>query len=72
MPGPRSANTADQDATGMPAEKRQCLHHLFEAQARQRPDAVAVSCGPVAVTYGAAQRAGKSSRSRIDIRRSAS
>lgn len=52
MPGHRSANPAEPDATGMPAAKRQCLHHLFEAQATRQPDAIAVSCGSASVTYG--------------------
>ena len=33
-----------------------CVHELFEAQARARPDATAISCGAVEISYGELNR----------------
>jgi len=39
------------NATDADYPRQQCLHELFEQQAQQRPDAVAVSCGQQQLTY---------------------
>ncbi|MFC4047500.1 amino acid adenylation domain-containing protein, partial [Dactylosporangium siamense] len=39
------------NATDAPIAEQHGVHELFEAQAARTPDAVAVRCGPVALTY---------------------
>ncbi len=44
--------TAEWNQTTAPYDKEATLHGLFEAQARQRPEALAVVCGARNLTYG--------------------
>ena len=44
------------NATQAAYPQEQCIHQLVEAQAAQRPDAVAVVCGAHQLTYGALNR----------------
>ena len=55
MTGNRSATPAE-TATAAAAAAGTCLHHQFEAQAKRRPDARAVSCGSTSLTYGELDR----------------
>jgi amino acid adenylation domain-containing protein len=55
MTGNRSAPSAD-SAAAASAASRECLHHLFETQADKNPDATAVSCAGVKLTYGELDR----------------
>ncbi len=50
MTGNRSATPAD-PAAASTAAAQGCLHHQFEQQAKQQPDAIAVSCGPERLSY---------------------
>ncbi|HEX6912045.1 MAG TPA: amino acid adenylation domain-containing protein, partial [Longimicrobium sp.] len=47
----RVTETWNRTDAAYPADR--CIHHLFEAQAARTPDAAAVVCGDVSVTYGA-------------------
>ena len=42
----------DWNATKTPYPREQCIHQLFEEQARQRPDSVAIVCNDREMTYG--------------------
>jgi amino acid adenylation domain-containing protein len=44
------------NATRAPYPTDRCLHHMFEAQVRYTPDAVAVVCGDESLTYGELNR----------------
>lgn len=44
------------NATTAPFPDRHCLHHLFEAQAAERPDAIAISFEGQNLTYGELNR----------------
>ena len=51
MTGTRPAKPASQNASASKVMNRLCLHQLFESQARNRPDAIAVSCGADSISY---------------------
>jgi amino acid adenylation domain-containing protein len=42
--------------TQTPSEPAGCVHELFEAQARQAPERLAITCGPDQLTYGELNR----------------
>ena len=51
MTGTRSAKPASQSPSTSGVISRPCLHQLFEAQAQKQPDAIAVTCGTVSLSY---------------------
>ncbi len=51
MTGTRSAKPASQNPSTSDVMSRPCLHQLFETQVQKRPDAIAVTCGTVSVSY---------------------
>ena len=53
--------------TGSPYPEEKCMHRLFEEQADERPEAVAVLYGGTAVSYGELNR--RASQSAHDLRR---